>query len=55
MNEPSPHLAEANDMELATTRSPPSESWAVWYASVFAAAIVCSKRIILLPFRRLAS
>ena len=54
MNEPSPHLAEANDMELATY-PPPSESRTVWYASVFAAAMVCSTQRVLLPYRRLAS
>jgi len=53
MNEPSPHLAEANDMELATTQSPPSESWTVWYASVSAAAIVYGAEINLLSYRQL--
>ena len=53
MNEPSPHLAEASDMELATTHSPPYECWHALGASVFAVAIAYSSQNMLLPHRQL--
>ena len=45
----------AGDSLRSEPPPPPSESWTVWYASVFAAAMACKSRIVLLPYRRLAT
>ena len=55
MNEPSPRLAEANDMELATTHSPPSLCWHAFGVSVSAAAMFGESNTVLLSYRRLDS
>ena len=43
----------ANDSLRSKPYSPPSESLTVWYASVFAAAMVYSSQVVLLLYRRL--